>query len=110
MKRLGHASVDMVNEDLKSVEPALTVATIYNVLELFAECGLVERRFSCNNKMYFDVNTQDHIHIYCTDDNSFVDVDDTKLLSAIYRQLKKKDFGDFSISGIDLQIIAKRTN
>ena len=49
--KLGHASADMVGEEVKEVFPSLTIATIYNVLESFVQAGLVVRRFSSNNKM-----------------------------------------------------------
>ena len=64
MRDLGHASADAVEEAIKEKCPSLTVATIYNVLESFVNVGLLVRRYSSNNKMYFDVNTYEHAHIY----------------------------------------------
>ena len=73
MEKIGHACADMVAERLKESFPSLTVATIYNVLDSFVSSGLLSKRFSSNNKMYFDINTHNHIHIYDGNNNSFTD-------------------------------------
>lgn len=105
MHKLGHASADMVAEQLKSVFPSLTVATIYNVLESFVEKSLVVRRFSSNNKMYFDVNTYAHAHLYFINDNSYLDYDDPELLELVNDYFKRKSIPDFKITSIDIQIV-----
>lgn len=103
--KLGHASADMVGEEIKDVFPSLTVATIYNVLESFVRAGLIVRRFSSNNKMYFDVNTYEHAHLYDQDMNTYLDYDDPGLIRLVAEYLKSKEIPDFNIVDIDIQII-----
>lgn len=105
MTKLGHASVDMVVEMLKNTYPTLTVATIYNVLESFVEVGLIVRRFSSNNKMYFDVNTYEHAHIYDKKTNSYSDYNDPELIRLVMDYLMKKGKPDLTFTNVDIQLI-----
>lgn len=108
MMKLGHASADMVGNDISTTYPTLTVATIYNVLEMFVENGLLARRYSSNNKMYFDVNTHEHVHIYCRDDNSFEDYEDGELVRIVDEHLKSRNLEGYEVTGVDIQIIGTR--
>ncbi len=105
MKKLGHASADMVVEVLKESFPTLTVATIYNVLESFVEAGLVVRRYSSNNKMYFDINTYEHVHIYDRETNTYSDYDDPELIRLVADYISRKGRPDLVFKNIDIQLI-----
>ena len=108
MRKLGHASVDMVIEDLKGSFPTLTVATIYNVLESFVNAGLLVRRFSSNNKMYFDVNVYEHAHFYDQEENSYMDFNDPDLVKIVIDYLSTKKIYKFEIKSVDIQIVGKK--
>lgn len=105
MKKLGHASADMVSGVLTEIYPSLTKATVYNVLESFDRVGLLVRRYSSNNKMYFDVNTYDHVHLYDTARNGYKDYDDPELVALVNNYLSQKKIPGFSVKKIDIQII-----
>ncbi len=108
MRKLGHASVDMVVEDLKSSFPSLTVATIYNVLESFVNAGLLVRRFSSNNKMYFDVNVYEHAHFYDQEENSYMDFNDPDLVKIVMDYLSTKKIDKFEVKTVDIQLVGKK--
>lgn len=110
MRKLGHASVDMVIEDLKNSFPTLTVATIYNVLESFVNTGLLTRRFSSNNKMYFDVNVYEHAHFYDQDENSYMDFHDPELVRLVMDYLSTKQIEKFDVKTVDIQLVGKKTD
>ena len=77
MLKLGHASADMVTEEIRSQGTTnVTVASVYNILSQIALLGIYDHRMSANNKMYFDVNTFRHIHLYDYVNNTFKDVID----------------------------------
>lgn len=105
MMKLGHASADMVVDTLKDSFPTLTVATIYNVLESFVEAGLVVRRYSSNNKMYFDVNTYEHAHVYDRKTNTYRDYDDPELIKLVTDYLSGKGSPDLVFTNVDIQLI-----
>ncbi len=108
MRKLGHASVDMVIEDLKDSFPSLTVATIYNVLESFVNTGLLTRRFSSNNKMYFDVNVYEHAHFYDQDENSYMDFHDPELVRLVMDYLSTKKIDKFNVKTVDIQLVGRK--
>ena len=96
MLRLGHACADMV-----------TVASVYNILTQLSLLGIYHHRMSDNNKMYFDVNTFKHFHLYDAVNHKFQDVIDDELYTLIEEKLLSRRFKGYKISGIDVQILAR---
>ena len=110
MLKLGHASADMVTEEIqKGSQTKVTVASVYNILTNLALLGIYHHRMSANNKMYFDVNTFKHLHIYDYENNEFRDVIDNDLIEMVERHLSKKRFRGYRIEHIDIQLIGKST-
>ncbi len=107
MQKLGHASADMITEELKGVFPSLTIATVYNVLESFVGAGLLVRRCSSNNKMYFDVNTYGHAHFYDPCSNRHLDYDDLELVKIVTDYVNSKGLDNFQLDSVDIQLIGK---
>lgn len=111
MLRLGHACADMVTAEITGAENAkVTVASVYNILAQLSLLGIYHRRMSENNKMYFDVNTFKHFHLYDTHNNRFSDVIDDELYNLIEERLLSRRFKGYKIDGIDVQIIAHPTS
>lgn len=108
MLTLGHASADMVAEEIgKEGTTNVTVASVYNILSQLALLGIYHHRMSANNKMYFDVNTFRHMHLYDIVNNTFRDVIDDELTDMIYAKLGKKRFRGYKVTNIDIQITCK---
>ncbi len=110
MLKLGHASADMVTEEIqKSSGTKVTVASVYNILTNMAGLGIYHHRLSANNKMYFDVNTFKHFHIYDSENHEFKDVIDNELVELIENYFSKRRFRGYSIENIDIQLVGKPT-
>ena len=110
MITLGHACADMVTEEIACKGNAkITVASVYNVLTQMAMLGIYDYRLSANNKMYFDVNTFKHIHLYDHENHVFKDVMDDELISMIEAHLARKRFKGYKVEGVDIQLIGKPT-
>ena len=105
MMELGHASADMVREEIIGKGGKVTVASVYNTLTQLSLLGIYKHRLSANNKMYFDVNTYHHMHLYDVINNSYRDIIDEDLQSAIEAALKKRRFKGYKVDGIDIQIL-----
>ena len=106
MLELGHASADMVCDNIVSRgDCPVTVASVYNILSQLALLGIYKHRLSANNKMYFDVNTFKHIHLYDVYNHTFRDILDPEIHETIEKALKHKRFKGYKIDGIDVQII-----
>ena len=105
---LGHASADMVTEEiLVQGKAKVTVASVYNILTQLAMLGVYHHRMSANNKMYFDVNTFYHAHFYDRENHTFKDVLDEDLTAVIKSHLGRKKFKGYKIESIDIQIIGR---
>ena len=110
MMSLGHACADMVTETIKEKNTAkVTLASVYNILTHMAMLGVYNYRLSANNKMYFDVNTFKHIHLYDHENHVFKDVIDDELISLIESHLNRKRFKGYKVEGVDIQLIGKPT-
>lgn len=110
MMSLGHASADMVTELIKEKSTAkVTMASVYNILTHMAMLGIYSYRLSSNNKMYFDVNTFKHIHLYDHENHLFRDVIDDELIALIESHLSRKRFRGYKVEGFDIQIVGKPT-
>lgn len=108
MMKLGHASADMVTETIKSEGIAkVTVASVYNILTHLALLGIYDHRLSSNNKMYFDVNTFKHMHLYDCENHVYKDVLDDELIQLVENHLSKKRFRGYKIEHIDIQLIGR---
>ncbi len=108
MLTLGHASADMVTEEIKNEGiTKVTVASVYNILSQIAMLGIYNYRMSSNNKMYFDVNTFKHIHLYDHVNNTFQDVIDDETIEYVESRLAGKKFKGYHVEDIDIQIICR---
>ena len=110
MLRLGHASADMVASEIAlEGKVKVTVASVYNILADFALKGIYSHRLSSNNKMYFDVNTFEHIHFYDSVNNTYKDVIDEKLLNDVLAMFAGKRFRGYKVDRVDIQIVGHPT-
>ncbi|MBR6211884.1 MAG: transcriptional repressor [Bacteroidales bacterium] len=110
MLSLGHASADQVGEWIaERGEVRVTAASVYNILTQMTLLGVYVHRFSANNKMYFDVNTFRHVHLYDTVNNDFKDVMDEELLEMVESRVRGKRYRGYKVDGVDIQIICHPT-
>ncbi|MCQ2157709.1 MAG: transcriptional repressor [Bacteroidales bacterium] len=110
MLELGHASADMVCDYISAHNGTdITVASVYNILSQLNEIGLYKRRFSSNNKMYFDVNNFNHLHLYDTKFNEYKDVQDDELIELIENHFRGRRFRGYKIDDFEVQIVCHST-
>ncbi len=107
MLSLGHASADMVVERMAAQGVDVTVSSVYNILSTLADLKIYGRRTSSNNKMYFDVNTFRHFHLYNYVENEYKDVIDDELADLIESHFKGRRFKGLKVEFIDVQIICR---
>ena len=71
-----HPSAEMIYDELKKIEPTLSLGTVYRNLKLLEELGMVKRVTSVNNVERYDAMTSDHIHFVCDKCGSVIDLPD----------------------------------
>ena len=110
MIQLGHASADMVTDLIKEKGTAkVTLASVYNILTQMSMLKVYSYRLSANNKMYFDVNTFKHMHLYDYENHVFKDVIDDELIAMIESHLGRKRVRGYKIEDFDIQLVARPT-
>lgn len=110
MLELGHASADMVTDAVKKAgKHKITVASVYNILSQLALLGVYQHRLSANNKMYFDVSSFNHIHLYDVENNTYKDIIDDELINTILSNINRRRFRGYKVDGIDVHILCHPT-
>lgn len=110
MMKMGHACADMICTYIKDHSLAnISQASVYNILSQLSEHGIYARRFSSDNRMFFDVNSFKHIHLYDSRNNEFIDVMDEEVTNYLDAHFKKKKFKGYKVDAIDLQLVCHPT-
>ncbi|MBE6252628.1 MAG: hypothetical protein E7109_03835 [Bacteroidales bacterium] len=109
MMGLGHASADMVCDQLSQMGTHVTVASVYNILSQLADNRIYGRRLSATSKMFFDVNVVRHIHLYDRDNHTYRDIIDEELSMLVASHLRRRKFKGYTVEDIDIQLIAHPT-
>ena len=95
-------------EDLKKIVSKkgnkMSLATIYNNLQSFAEVGILKQRRVTKNKAYFDNNVTDHYHFYDEENDKLIDIASTSVKFQKFPKIP----GNKYIKSIDLIINLKR--
>jgi len=74
LSRDQHMSADKVIEAIKESDTAVSKATVYNTLGLFAEKGLLREVIVDPTKVFYDSNTSEHHHFYNVDTGEISDI------------------------------------
>ena len=71
----GHFTPRQIYERLEPNLPSLSLATVYNTLELFEEQGIVTRLTARDGETYYEPNVQPHHHGVCNECGALFDMD-----------------------------------
>ena len=110
MLELGHACADMVCEHvLKSGFTTITVASVYNILSQLAGMGLYRRIPSVDNKVWYDITTRSHFHIYDRKRDEFKDHADEQFYAVIQSYFKENPPKGYKVDDIDIHLACHRS-
>lgn len=69
-----HVSAEALHEEAIRAGFKVSLATVYNTLHQFTEAGLLQQVVVDAARSYFDTNVGDHLHFYCPDEESLIDI------------------------------------
>lgn len=95
-----HVTVDDLHRDAVDGGIQLSLATVYNTLNQFAEAGLVRKVAVNGGRSYFDTDAGDHQHFYIESEDRIFDVPDD---SITFDSLPPPPSG-YEIAGVDVVI------
>jgi len=69
-----HVTAEMLFDEARSVNAAVSMATIYNTLHQFTRAGLLREIVVEGSRAYFDTNTSPHGHFLVEETGALVDI------------------------------------
>jgi Fur family transcriptional regulator, iron response regulator len=69
-----HVTADTLAAEANSLNMRASLATVYNVLNLFSQVGIVRSLTIEGAKTFFDTNTTDHSHFFFEDSGRIEDI------------------------------------
>jgi Fur family peroxide stress response transcriptional regulator len=69
-----HPSIFDIYNNVKKKLPGISYATVYNVVNLFVNKGVIKELSTFENKKRYDGNTSDHVHLICVKCGKIEDV------------------------------------
>ena len=98
----GHFGADDLFIQLKNINSKVSRATVYNTLELLAQCELISKRNFGDNITRYENNykKQTHDHLICIDCGKIVEFSDVRLSKIPYEISEKLgyEFGSYSFN------------
>lgn len=82
----GHFTMDQVLNELRKIEPNISISTVYNTLNTLVRLGIL-RSFEADGKTWYEMRKDPHINVICEDTGQIMDVDID--VSAIEREVSK---------------------
>lgn len=110
IKSKNHPTAEMIYSDIKLDFPTISLATVYNTLEVLEHNGLVRSIKFQHENCRFDFAQKDHLHIYISDKNEIIDLYDKDLIKMIEKKLKTHNFSDFEVENISIEIKQKEVS
>ena len=92
-----HVTADDILKVLKYRGNSMTVATVYNILNLFEQKGLIMRVGTAGEPVIYDINTYGHIHVR--------DYPDKGLLEVVNRYLQENPLKGLELKRVDISLI-----
>ena len=102
-----HPTTDQIFNKVCQYYPSISLATVYKTLDTFVEKKLIRRVLTTKDAMRYDININEHHHLYCESSDKIIDYEDPALLKKIKKHFQKKELPFFKISDIKLQINGK---
>ena len=69
-----HLSAESLHDEAIHAEVPVSLATVYNTLRRFTECGLLREVLVAPGKVYFDTNADDHHHFFFEGTGELADI------------------------------------
>jgi Fur family peroxide stress response transcriptional regulator len=105
-----HPSADTIIDYLRLNFPHIPLSTVYKILDVFVEKGIVTKVKTGDDVMRYDFVKDKHHHLYCTESDRIEDYFDEKLDKLIEDYLDKNPIPNFRIKDVKLQITGNFTD
>ncbi len=87
----GHMSIDNIYNEVLSIHPSLSLATVYKNIILMVEKGLLVEVPIEGQKSKYELLKDDHIHLVCTECGEVEDKAHNMATDSIFHTMTKKE-------------------
>lgn len=101
-----HISADDLHLTVMHNGFSMSLATVYNALNQFADAGLIRKISVSGQRTFFDTNAHNHQHFYLEDEDRMIDIGGTPLTLAAPPQAP----AGYTITKIDILVSLKKTD
>jgi len=105
-----HPTAENIAEYMRLSFPHVPLGTVYKILEVFVEKGIITRVKTDDDTIRYDAVQEKHHHLYSSQSEQIVDYYDDELNKILEDYFSEKQIPDFKIEDIRLQIIGRFTN
>jgi Fur family peroxide stress response transcriptional regulator len=102
-----HPTADKIFCFIKENHPNISAATVYKILEVLVENGLIRKVKTDKDVMRYDAITEYHHHLYCAESDRIEDFNDSELNNLLDNYFSLHNIPGFKVEDIRLQIIGK---
>jgi Fur family peroxide stress response transcriptional regulator len=102
-----HPTADMIMDYIKDTHPSIASGTVYKVLDILIEKGLIIRVKTEKDIMRYDGILVNHHHLYCSESEEIKDYINEDLDQLLSDYFKNNGIENFQVEGIRLQINGK---
>ncbi len=102
-----HPSTDTLMRLIRFNYPNISLATIYNTINLFTRKGIIKKIQGNDNTERLDPILKNHHHLVYTDSDKIVDYEDEELDKLLKNYLSKKEIPDFKLESVSVTISGK---
>ena len=102
-----HPTAEQVLNRVHKKHPEISLATIYNTLEVLVNKGIVKKVKTEKDTMRYDAMGENHHHLYCFQSDRIEDYHCDELDEILSNYFSKHRIDGFEISDIKLQINGK---
>jgi len=100
-----HLTAEILHAEAQQEDIHVSLATIYNTLNQFTDCGLLRHVVVSGLKTFYDPDTSEHAHFFFEDDESVLDVPEDSMVVA---HLPEPPAG-YEIGRVDVVVRLRRT-
>jgi Fe2+ or Zn2+ uptake regulation protein len=109
-----HPTAEELYRRVKPQMSRLSLATVYNTLEVLCKVGLARKLPTNNGRCRYDADTSEHLHVCFRENGVIQDVPD-ELGEGLLEQLPRSAIArierelDVEVDGLNLQLLVRRT-
>ncbi|MGE0020183.1 MAG: Fur family transcriptional regulator [Draconibacterium sp.] len=99
-----HPTADNIVEFIRKTHPNIAIGTVYKVLEILVENGLIKKVTTDRDFMRYDGILESHHHLYCSTCDLIEDYHDAELDDLLRKYFENKHLPGFKPEEFVLQI------